>query len=83
MKVKPGRFLSFVCAALLTTAAYAQQLDMDLLKGMEPRNIGPAGMSGRITAIDVVESSPDIMYAGAASGGIWKSESAKKQQIKE
>lgn len=75
MKVKPGRFLSFVCAALLTTAAYAQQLDMDLLKGMEPRNIGPAGMSGRITAIDVVESNPDIMYAGAASGGIWKSES--------
>lgn len=53
----------------------AQQLDMDLLKGMEPRNVGPAGMSGRITAIDVVHSNPDIMYAGSASGGIWKSTS--------
>jgi len=53
----------------------AQQLDMDLLKGMEPRNVGPAGMSGRITAIDVVESNNDIIYAGSASGGIWKSES--------
>lgn len=53
----------------------AQQLDMDLLKGMEPRNVGPAGMSGRITAIDVVESNNDIMYVGSASGGVWKSES--------
>ncbi len=53
----------------------AQQLDMELMKGIEPRNIGPAGMSGRITAIDVVEMNPDIMYVGSASGGIWKSES--------
>ncbi|XWN36260.1 MAG: hypothetical protein ROO71_09890 [Balneola sp.] len=53
----------------------AQQLNMDLLKGMEPRNVGPAGMSGRITAIDVVESNNDIMYVGSASGGVWKSES--------
>ncbi len=55
------------------SSSYSQQLDMNLLKGMEPRNIGPAGMSGRITAIDVVESDNDIMYAGSASGGIWKS----------
>jgi photosystem II stability/assembly factor-like uncharacterized protein len=55
--------------------AGAQQLDMDKLKDMEPRNIGPAGMSGRITAIDVVRENPDIIYSGAASGGLWKSES--------
>ncbi len=42
---------------------------------MKPRNIGPGGMSGRVTAIDVVESNPDIMYVGTASGGIWKSTS--------
>ena len=30
-------------------------------------------MSGRITAIDVVESNTDIMYIGSASGGIGKS----------
>jgi hypothetical protein len=33
-------------------------------------------MSGRITAIDVVLSNTDIMYAGTASGGLWKSSSA-------
>ena len=32
-------------------------------------------MSGRITSIDVVEDNPDIMYVGAASGGVWKSTS--------
>ena len=59
----------------LTMPTSAQQLDMDKFEGMKPRNVGPAGMSGRITAIDVVNSNPDIMYVGSASGGIWKSTS--------
>src|SRR5574343_1529584 len=29
-------------------------------------------MSGRVTAIDAVHSNPDIIYIGAASGGVWK-----------
>ncbi len=53
----------------------AQDISMDLLKNMAPRNIGPGGMSGRVTAIDVVQSDPDIMYVGTASGGLWKSTS--------
>ena len=42
---------------------------------MKPRNIGPGGMSGRVTSIAVVEANPEIMYVGTASGGIWKSTS--------
>ncbi len=42
---------------------------------MTPRNIGPGGMSGRVTAIDVVLKNPDIIYVGTASGGLWKSTS--------
>ena len=53
----------------------AQKFDMDLVKNMTPRNIGPGGMSGRVTSIDVVEANPDVMYVGTASGGIWKSTS--------
>ena len=64
--------LGVLCFA---TAAFAQKLDMEKFKGMKPRSIGPAGMSGRITAIDAVISNPDIIYAGAASGGVWKSTS--------
>ena len=60
---------------LLTIQINAQKLDLSLVKNLEPREIGPSGMSGRITAIDVVTSNPDIMYAGSASGGLWKSTS--------
>ncbi len=65
----------FAFCLFLVPDVHAQQLDMEKLKAMEPRNIGPAGMSGRITAIDVIEDNPDVIFAGAASGGIWKSES--------
>jgi len=42
----------------------------------EARHIGPATMSGRIAALDAVDKNPRIIYVGAASGGIWKSENA-------
>jgi photosystem II stability/assembly factor-like uncharacterized protein len=57
-----------VCALSLS----AQKVTLDQFKNWKPRNIGPAGMSGRITAIDVVVKDPDTWYVGAASGGVWK-----------
>lgn len=53
----------------------AQDFSMDLVQDLKPRNIGPGGMSGRITAIDVVHSQPDVIVLGTASGGVWKSTS--------
>ncbi len=73
MKAKLRINFTGLLLLLLSVAVSAQELDMELLKGIEPRNIGPAGMSGRITAIDVVESNTDVIYVGSASGGIWKS----------
>jgi photosystem II stability/assembly factor-like uncharacterized protein len=55
--------------------AFSQKVDMEVLKNLKPRNVGPAGMSGRVTAIDVVTNNPDVMYVGSASGGVWKSTS--------
>lgn len=37
------------------------------------RHIGPATMSGRISALDAVQDDPRIMWVGSASGGVWKS----------
>jgi photosystem II stability/assembly factor-like uncharacterized protein len=75
-KVKNMKKFSILLAMILfTSLAWGQQVDMDIFKNMEARAIGPAGMSGRITAIDVVQSNPDIIYAGAASGGLWRSTS--------
>ena len=60
---------------LCVTLLAAQDFSMDLVKNMKPRNIGPGGMSGRVTAIDAVHSNSDIMFVGTASGGLWKSSS--------
>jgi photosystem II stability/assembly factor-like uncharacterized protein len=57
---------------LLATASHAA-VDPGLLAGMSARSIGPAGMSGRVTSIAAVESNPNLVYIGAASGGVWKS----------
>ena len=59
-------------AAVLATPLHGQ-IDPELLAGMQARSIGPAGMSGRIASIDAVVSNPDIIYVGAATGGVWKS----------
>lgn len=37
------------------------------------RSIGPAGMSGRVTAIALSKFDKNQIYIGAASGGVWKS----------
>ena len=64
--------LCFIVVGLLNPLA--AQLDMSQLESMKARSIGPAGMSGRVTAIDAVVENPDILYIGTASGGLWKSE---------
>lgn len=58
----------------LTFIVFAQNPDMSLMKGLKLRSLGPAGMSGRVTAIDVVHKDPEVIYVGTASGGLWKSE---------
>jgi len=53
--------------------AIAQPIDEKILEGFKFRNVGPAGMSGRITAIDVVVKEPNHIFIGSASGGVWES----------
>ncbi|MBN3584060.1 hypothetical protein JYB64_16810 [Algoriphagus aestuarii] len=71
MRVQSLIILFFFC---FCNSLFAQTLDFSTLKNLNIRNVGPANMSGRITAIDVVTDNPKIMYVGAASGGVWKSE---------
>src|SRR5262245_2327538 len=44
----------------------------EAMPGLQARCIGPATMSGRVTAIAVVEKDPAVQYIGAAAGGVWK-----------
>lgn len=67
--------LVLVWMMITSVTLFSQDFSMEVVKGMQPRSIGPGGMSGRVTAIDVVHSNPEIMYVGTASGGLWKSSS--------
>ena len=66
------RLLLTALSLTICTCLWAQKISLDNFKNWKTRNIGPAGMSGRITAIDVVVNNPDVWYIGAASGGVWK-----------
>ncbi len=50
------------------------QVKLEQFKNMKPRNIGPAGMSGRVTAIDALYSNPETIFVGGASAGVWKTD---------
>lgn len=70
---------AFLAALVLGTApgtgtpAAAQQLDVERWGALEARNIGPAGMSGRVSAVDVVLSDPTRIFVGSATGGVFRS----------
>ena len=70
------KFIYSFLILFITIPINSQQFNTEWLKETAPRNIGPGGMSGRITAIDVVLSDPNTIYVGTASGGVWKSNSA-------
>ena len=61
---------------VLCADSFAQKFSPDQFKNIKPRSIGPAGMSGRITAIDALHTNPDLIYLGTASGGVWKTENS-------
>ncbi len=62
--------------ATISTPVTAQTIDDNILKSFSWRNIGPANMGGRTVDIEGVESNPKIIYAGAATSGIWKTVNA-------
>ncbi|MFN2545911.1 MAG: hypothetical protein ABR567_00610 [Myxococcales bacterium] len=48
--------------------------DGGVISGLGARNIGSAAMSGRVSAVDARDiDGKTTIYAGAASGGVWKS----------
>lgn len=70
-------YFLFALVLFFTTAGRAQEATAfpagDYLGDMKARHIGPALMSGRITDIEGHPSNSQILYAGTAGGGVWKS----------
>jgi photosystem II stability/assembly factor-like uncharacterized protein len=43
------------------------------LQNMKFRNLGPAVGGGRVTSVAGIPGDPNVIYVGAAAGGVWKS----------
>ena len=74
------RIRNFYCVCLLAVSAVAARaqapvkFDSGTISGLPARNIGSAVMSGRIAALDAAHDQGRlVVFAGAASGGVWKS----------
>ena len=58
--------------ALVSGALLAADLPSDLFDRLEWRNIGPASMGGRVTAVRGIPGDPALVYVATASGGLFK-----------
>ena len=66
----------FCLLAISYNSISQNNFNSSTLGSIQARQIGPAVMGGRITAIDGVNNNPRILYIGAAGGGVWKSSNA-------
>ncbi|HYG65665.1 MAG TPA: hypothetical protein VEL74_23985, partial [Thermoanaerobaculia bacterium] len=74
MPRRGGAFAAVVVSTLLGSGLGAQvEIDSHTFGGLEARALGPAVMSGRVSAVAAVPGDPLTIYVGAASGGVWKS----------
>ena len=71
--MKFARILAFLTLAMTAPPLGAQD-SPDSFAAMRAREIGPAGMSGRVTDVEVVLSDPNIIYVGSSTGGLFKSD---------
>ncbi|MGH8362089.1 MAG: WD40/YVTN/BNR-like repeat-containing protein [Gammaproteobacteria bacterium] len=65
-----------LCAALVAAApagAAAQTPSPDVTANFKFRDLGPAVAGGRVSVVVGVPADPNVIYVGAASGGVWKS----------
>jgi photosystem II stability/assembly factor-like uncharacterized protein len=59
-------------ATAAKTPSSGEPAPMEKFKALEFRELGPAIMGGRIDDFAVVDTNPNIVYVGVASGGAWK-----------
>ncbi|HUI84089.1 MAG TPA: glycoside hydrolase [Candidatus Binatia bacterium] len=71
-RISPALCLSLTLALhLFAPLLRSQQVNTAILGEMRWRNIGPY-RGGRTRAIDGVPAQPNVFYAGAVNGGVWK-----------
>jgi hypothetical protein len=65
--MRPLHLLALLVPFVLTPSASAQDHG-DVFEAMRAREIGPAGMSGRVSHVEVVCSERNVVYVGGSTG---------------
>lgn len=67
------KHLLAILGVLTSAVSFCQSLDQ-ILSNIEPRELGPTTLGGRVSDVAVYEKDPRIFYVATASGGVWKTE---------
>ncbi len=74
MLTRSLRTLLCIAPLVMAQAQTPVRFDAGTISGLQARNIGSAEMSGRIAAVAAVNQDGRLtVFAGSASGGVWKS----------
>jgi len=73
-KINIWLLCGFILLSLSISAnAAGEKSNSDLFSTFRWRNIGPANMMGRVSALDALDNDYRIVLVGSASGGVFKS----------
>lgn len=73
--MKKNIFFSFIFILIAGNLIAQSTVNSSYFQVMSARALGPSTMSGRITAIEGINSDKQVnLYVGTAGGGIWKSQ---------
>jgi photosystem II stability/assembly factor-like uncharacterized protein len=71
--MRSGPFSALLVVTLAVIPLGAQQ-SSDAFEAMRAREIGPAGMSGRVSDVEVVLNDRNIVFVGGSTGGLFRSQ---------
>jgi photosystem II stability/assembly factor-like uncharacterized protein len=73
---KAALFLALAICLFMSADVWSQKktkVTSSTFGQVQARHLGPAIMSGRVSAVDALQSDPLTLYIATASGGLWKS----------
>ncbi len=71
-KLYAQQALAAVGLLLMTLAPAISEEAKTPFDNLSYRSIGPVNMSGRVADVEGIPGNPNVVYVGAASGGVWK-----------
>lgn len=72
--IRIGLSLVLATAVTLTSTSTGFGQGLEDFAALQPRSLGPAGMSGRVAAVAGIPGDRNTFFVGAATGGFWRTD---------